>query len=194
MFINRKAIFIILFSFLFFFNSTAQTNSQGKAFSGTIENQFDVLLNNAFPYDNFKVIRNDLPNFKKNTLDSLQKIQSKIQEQQKTINNQNESIDSLNNELNKANLQIEKGDSISFLGMPFEKGTYQTIVWSIILVLVLALLFFIQRFKSNSKTAKQSKLDVNLIQEEFDNHRKRAMEREQKLKRNLQDELNKSSK
>lgn len=193
MFNNRHATLIILLSFLFSFNSKAQTSSEGKVFSGTIEKQFDVLLNNAFPYDNFKDIRNDLPNFKKNTLDSLQKLQNKIQEQQKTINNQNESIDSLKNDLKTAEVQISKGDNVSFLGIPFEKNTYQTIVWSIILILILALLFFIQRFKSNSQTAKQSKLDVALIQEEFDNHRKKAMEREQKLKRALQDELNKSN-
>lgn len=193
MFNNRKAILIILLSFLFSITSIAQTSSQEKKFTGSIEEQFDVLLNNSFPYDNFKNIRGNLPNFKNNTLDSLKNLQTKIKEQQITINNQNESIDSLNNDLKRADTQIAKGDSISFLGMPFEKGTYNILVWSIIVALTLALLFFIQRYKSNFQMAKQSKIDVEEIQEEFDQHRKKAMEREQKLKRDLQDELNKSN-
>ena len=53
------------------------------------------------------------------------------------------------------------------------------------------LLFFIGKFKrSNSITidAKKSKAE---IEEEYEGHRQRSIEREQKLRRELQDELNK---
>jgi hypothetical protein len=76
--------------------------------------------------------------------------------------------------------------------MSLEKGTYNLIVWSIIVILIILLSFFIQRYKSNFRVAKESKDAADEIREEFEQHRKKAMEREQKLKRDLQDELNKS--
>lgn len=190
----KKYTALLLITFLYFNQAMGQASSstQSPVFNGTIEEQFDVLIKNSFPYENFKNIRDNLPRFRKNTLDSLHALQNQITEQQTTTENQKTTIDSLQTSLASMKETISQSDNISFLGMSVEKGTYNLIVWSIIVVLIILLSFFIQRYKSNFRIAKESKDAADEIREEFDQHRKKAMEREQKLKRDLQDELNKS--
>lgn len=193
----RKYIAILIISVLTLSTVKAQSTDaqpaqQGKVFNGTIEDQFDVLLKNTYPYANFKEIRDNLPRFKKNTLDSLNLLREQIKTQYITIEKQENAVDSLTETLAESKKLISQANGINFLGMTIEKGTYHTIVWSIIIVLLVLLLFFIQRYKSNSQTAKDSRDAADEIREEFDQHRKKAMEREQKLKRDLQDELNRA--
>jgi hypothetical protein len=190
----KKYIALLLLTLIYSISANAQTSApaQNQVFSGTIEEQFDVLLKNSFPYENFKNVRDNLPRFKKNTLDSLKSLQEQIQDQKGTIENQKANIDSLKLALSNTKEIVSQRDSISFLGMPIEKGTYNITVWSIIIVLIILLFFFIQRYKSNIQTAKENKDAADEIREEFEQHRKKAMEREQKLKRDLQDELNRS--
>ncbi len=186
-------LLLIIFLYINHANGQATTAAQKPVFNGTIEEQFDVLIKNSFPYENFKNIRDNLPRFRKNTLDSLNALQNQIIEQKTRTESQKATIDSLQISLSSMKETISQRDNISFLGMSIEKGTYNLIVWSIIIVLALLLLFFIQRYKSNFQIAKESKNAADEIREEFEQHRKKAMEREQKLKRDLQDELNKSS-
>ena len=198
MFFIRKYIAILIVSILTSSTVKAQSTvaepaQQGKSFAGTIEDQFDVLLRNTYPYESFKGIRDNLPRFKKNTLDSLNLLREQIKTQYITIENQENSVDSLKQALTASNKLISEANGINFLGMTFDKGNYHTIVWSIIVVLLVLLLFFIQRYKSNSQTAKDSRDTADEIRDEFEQHRKKAMEREQKLKRDLQDELNRAA-
>jgi C4-dicarboxylate-specific signal transduction histidine kinase len=190
----KKYTALLLITFLYFNQAMGQATSsaQNPVFNGTIEEQFDVLIKNSFPYENFKNIRDNLPRFRKNTLDSLHALQNQIAEQKTTTENQKTTIDSLQTSLSSMKETISQRDNISFLGMSLEKGTYNLIVWSIIVILIILLSFFIQRYKSNFRVAKESKDAADEIREEFEQHRKKAMEREQKLKRDLQDELNKS--
>lgn len=194
MFSKKYYFTLFILSILFLGTASAQntTASQSPIFSGSIEEQFDVLLKNSYPYENFKNVRDNLPRFKKNTLDSLKSLREQITAQKTTVDNQKAAIDSLHQSLAETKELISQGDTISFLGLSIEKGTYNFIVWTIIIVLIISLLFFIQRYKSNSQTAKDSHNAAEEIREEFEQHRKKAMEREQKLKRDLQDELNKA--
>lgn len=191
----KKYTALLLLAFLYFSPANGQTTSstQKPVFEGTIEEQFDVLIKNSFPYDNFKNVRDNLPRFRKNTLDSLNALQNQIIEQKTTTESQKVTIDSLQVSLASMKEIISQRDSISFLGMSIEKGTYNLMVWSIIVILAILLFVFIQRYKSNFQIAKESKNAADEIREEFEQHRKKAMEREQKLKRDLQDELNRGS-
>ena len=78
--------------------------------------------------------------------------------------------------------------------MELEKSLFKTILISIIAVLTILLLFFISKFKMSNSITTQVKLDLKALDEEFETHRKTALEREQKVRRQLQDELNKQKK
>lgn len=64
-------------------------------------------------------------------------------------------------------------------------------MWSVIAVLFALLLFFIYRFKNSNAVTITTKESLENLENEFKEHRTFALEREQKVMRQLQDERNK---
>jgi phosphoglycerate-specific signal transduction histidine kinase len=88
-------------------------------------------------------------------------------------------------------LLITEKKSISFLGIQLKKSTYTIIVWSIILLLIIALLYFIYQYKNSYSVTSEAKSNLSEAEEELAIYKKKSLEREQKLRRQLQDEINK---
>src|SRR3546814_14452664 len=63
-------------------------------------------------------------------------------------------------------------------------------MWGVILWLGALLLFFIYRYKRNHIVTAEAMRNLEETRQEFETHRKKALEREQKLNRRLPDELN----
>jgi len=115
-------------------------------------------------------------------------IQQKLTEQEKTVNYLKTEISgkeaSLTENTNKVN-------EIGFIGIPFEKGTYNIIVWSIIGALALALIIVIARSGKSISEAKHRTQLYNEVAEEYQAYKSKSVEKERKLARELQDERNK---
>ena len=88
----------------------------------------------------------------------------------------------------------EEKDSMSFLGILVSKGTYNTILWTVIAGLLGLLLFFIYKFRRSNILTQDAKTALTEVEEEYEDHRRRALEREQRISRQLQDEINKYKK
>lgn len=167
--------------------------------TGSVNNQFDNLIKNSNRYQDYKVVKKTwLLKLKSNVTDSISASKTEIISANKLINAQKKSVDSLKlaihtseTSISNLNNQIQ---SISLFGMQINKGTFKTLMFSIIVVLALLLLFFISKFKQSNSITSQAKLDLKELDEEFETHRKKALEREQKVRRQLQDELNKQKK
>jgi len=71
------------------------------------------------------------------------------------------------------------------------KAIYKMVMWFIIAVLLALLAYFIYKFKNSNTITREAKKSLLDIEEEFEEHRKTAVEREQKVRRQLQDEINK---
>jgi len=82
--------------------------------------------------------------------------------------------------------------SLSLFGLQMSKTGYNALMWSIIAALLALLLVFIFRFKNSNSITKAAKLKLSETEEEFEEHRRNALEREQKVRRQLQDEINKN--
>lgn len=167
--------------------------------SGSLKDQFDDIINNSNSYQDYKVIKlSSFQKLKSNVSDSLSFSKKEILNATVIINSQVKTIDSLKTVLNttKADIAVltSQIESISFLGIQFEKGLFKTIMLTIIGVLALILVFFISKFKQSNIITKQTKTGLKEIEEEYEEHRKKALEREQKAMRRLQDELNKQKK
>ena len=80
---------------------------------------------------------------------------------------------------------------MSLFGLQMSKTGYNLLMWSIIGALLILLVFFIYKFNNSNIVTKQAKLSLSEMEEEFEEHRKVALEREQKVRRQLQDEINK---
>ncbi|WP_428741211.1 hypothetical protein [Tenacibaculum sp.] len=184
----------IAFIFIFTQSIIAQDNAPTQP--NTVENQFIELYKESNNYQIYKVIKkNEYLKLQKSILDSIKVIktdaaskQVKINEQQKSITELQAKIDTLNKDLTTS---IDKEDAISFIGIPLQKTTYNTIVWGIIFALLAGLAFFIYRFNNSNIVTKETKSLLADTEEEFEQHKRKSLEKEQKLRRQLQDEINK---
>jgi len=167
--------------------------------TGSVKNQFDYLIDKSYSYKDYKNIKlNWLVTLKNNVSDSLAVSKKEILTNYKTINSQKNTIDNLRDSLvisekNTTILSNEK-QSITFLGIQFSKSFFKTLMVLIICGLAALLIFFIIQYKQSYSVISQAKLDLKETEDEFETHRKRALEREQKVMRKLQDELNKQKK
>ncbi|WP_417800222.1 tRNA (guanine-N1)-methyltransferase [Tenacibaculum sp.] len=182
--------------FIFIFTQSIIAQNSPSEQPNTVENQFIELYKKSNNYQIYKVVKkNEYLRLQNSILDSIKVIktdasskQIKINEQQKNITELQTKIDTLNKDLATS---INKEDAISFIGVPLNKATYNSIVWGIILVLLVGLAFFIYRFKNSNVVTKETKSLLVETEEEFEQYKRKSIEKEQKLRRQLQDEINK---
>lgn len=117
----------------------------------------------------------------------LTKDRSKIIEQQQTINNLQAEVSGKESSLNDSNAKLNE---INFLGISFTKGSYQMMVWSIILFLAIALFVVIARSTKNILEAKHRTQLYDEISSEYQAYKSKSNEQQRKLARELQDERN----
>ncbi len=164
--------------------------------TGPIEEQFDYMVNKSSNYEDYKVIRKSwVYTFRSHFIDSLQNMRSNISGKQELINQKNTRIDSLNARLQDTRQElataIKNRDSLSILGIRMHKNVYNGILWTIIAALVITMLVFIALFKRSNKVTVQKKKDLEELREEYEEHRKRAREQMEVVKRKHLDEINK---
>ncbi len=169
----------------------------------SIQGQFNVLKKKSTNYNQngkrYEVVRLlQLNALQKNILDSIDTANSTIGTLKATIAENETEISALNSKLNEATTNLnkltEEKDSMPFLGSMVSKGTYKLITWSIILVLVIFLALFVYKFRNSNTLTRLAKSNLSDLEEEYEQHRRRALEREQKISRKLQDEINKNKK
>ncbi|RYC52926.1 tRNA (guanine-N1)-methyltransferase [Flagellimonas olearia] len=187
-----------------FFSSYAQEEETSENSDMTIKGQFEEMERKSTNYRSgngvpYEVIRlSSLNEVKSNIFDTINTAYKSIKDLSATITGNEAQIEDLNTKLqdttNKLNTVTEEKDSISFFGALISKGTYNFILWSIIFALLLFLLFFIYRFRNSNFLTHQAKSALADLEKEYEDHRRRALEREQKISRQLQDELNKQKK
>ncbi|UJH67628.1 tRNA (guanine-N1)-methyltransferase [Allomuricauda sp. SCSIO 65647] len=190
--------------FLLFFHFQTSSAQQSKSLDeGSIEAQFQYLEKksgnyraNGVRYEVIKLF--ELSKLKQNVFDSLQTANNTIADLKKTIAQNKSEINALNAKLEETTKNLNETraekDSMSFFGAQVSKGTYKLIMGVLLLTFILSLLFFIYKFRKSNFLTQQAKSALADLEEEYEQHRRRALEREQKISRQLQDELNKNKK
>ncbi|MBT0608162.1 hypothetical protein [Aequorivita echinoideorum] len=193
-----KKILIVVLPLLFMnWNISAQDSIQIR--KNTLNEQMIDAFEKSNSYQEYKVIKkSQLNSLRKNISDSISAYEKEISQQKVELGIQNTIIDSLkqNLKITKENLDVskEKEDGIYFLGILTSKTTYNTIMWSIILILLLAGGFLFYRFINSAKITNATELKMAELEIELEDYRRNSLEREQKLRRKLQDEINKNRK
>lgn len=167
-----------------------------KSADQTLNGQYRFLLSRSrTSADGYKLVApNRLTSLWTSVTDTLKKeraerraIQQKLIEQEKSTNYLKTEISRNESSINSYS---DKLNEISFLGISFEKGTYNIIVWSLISVLAIALIILV--ITSGSKIA-EGKHRIQLydeLSEEYQTFKSKTVEKERKLARELQDERN----
>lgn len=170
---------------------------------GTIDSQFEYLYKRSGNYNaegkRYEVVRLiNLNKLRQNVIDTINEANKTKAELKATISTHETSITALNKQLEdtKSNLSAvtDEKDSISLLGAMVSKSTYNFILWTVIAALLLLLFLFIYKFRNSNYLTQEAKTKLSDLEIEYENHRRRALEREQKISRQLQDEINKYKK
>lgn len=187
-------LYILVCVFLIFNVSIAQKietiNNQ------SLSKQFKLLLEKSETYNDFKVIKqSELLNFENVMIDSLNTLNhskleafSKIKTQEVKIVDLNSSIDEKDSQLAESE---GKNSSISILGMQINKNFYAiiSVIIPLLLLGVIGTLFF--KLQHNNQGTKEAQKQLKSLENEYEDHRKRTLDNQMKLKRELQTERNK---
>lgn len=191
---------VILLITLSFQNLKAQTadDTEEKLSlnSGTIDNQFEYVIQKSGRYQEYKVVKRTwLFTLKAHVLDSLNAVHKDLSDTQTVVKTQADEIESLKSNLTNTkstlNTTNDEKNNISLFGIQTSKASYKVLMWSIIGGLLALLFLFIYKFKGSNSSTREAKHKLEEVETEFEDHRRTALEREQKVRRQLQDELNK---
>lgn len=165
----------------------------------SIDSQFEKLISEANNFKEYKVIKQkSINDLRKNTNEHVGQLNNKITSLEKSIETKDSRIASLEQELQETNANLTgvnaEKDSMNFLGIQTNKSVYNTVVWSIVGVLGFLFVFMSMRFKSSNSTTKAAQKQLHSTEEELEELRRKSIEKEQKLGRQLQDERNKLAK
>ncbi|EAQ38287.1 hypothetical protein MED134_03209 [Dokdonia sp. MED134] len=184
------------FAFIFLLSFTAV---QAQDASKSIDDQFTEVIDGSNNYQQFKVIEKvKMTRLQQNTKKRIDGLQAEIENLKSEMAQQQAAAAQVSTDLaqTQAILETTEGekDSMNFFGAQMSKGNYNTMVWSIAGVLLLALLFFIFKFRSSNVLTKTAQHKLDETEAEFEDYRRKALEKEQKLGRQLQDERNRALK
>ncbi|WP_299799955.1 tRNA (guanine-N1)-methyltransferase [uncultured Maribacter sp.] len=194
---------LLLASNVQFAQDTEEEDDKLSLDEGPISNQFDFIAKRSGNYRadgiRYEVVKEtNLFKIRKNVLDSIAAMNKKTGELKATIAEHETTITSLNNKLEETTTNLgavtEEKDSMFFLGLPVSKGTYNFVLWTIIGGLFLTLGLFIYKFRNSNILTQEAKQNLSELEVEYEDHRRRSLEREQKVSRQLQDEINKQKK
>ena len=176
---------LIIFILLFSFHIDAQNKDD-------IVKSFDSIVNTGNNYQEYKVIKKVNLNFFKKQLSStrdsletnIKSLQEDIDSFEKEISDLKRLNISLSQELD--DLKNSK-DEINLLGLKMTKTSYSTTVWIIIFILLLALAFFIIKYRNRNIVTQELKDNLKRTDKEFEEYKHHAIEKQQKLGRELLD-------
>lgn len=151
-----------------------------------IREQLSSIESRTRIYENFRAVREDMfQKLKKNVNDTIAAMQAKVAAVNRQTAGLRSTIDSLNSRLNSTQTNLDdmtrSKNSISFLGMELEKGTYNSIMWSIIICLILVLVIGFLVFSRNQRIVINSRKDLDELKTEFEAYRKTSREAREKM-------------
>lgn len=163
----------------------------------SIDYQFRTLYKNSNNYQEYKVVKKvTYGNLHNNVLDSIKQYQSQLKSKNSLINSQKLTISKLekdNKDVNtKLQTSITNENSISLIGLQLTKSNYSILLFAIIILLIVGLVTFVYKFKNSNIITTEAKSNLYDVEQELNLFRKKSLEREQKLRRQLQDEINKN--
>lgn len=180
-----------------FFLITINTYSQKtKKETLTISEQFDEVFRISTNYKENKVISKTIfQNLRNNALDSIERIHKELQLKNQRNNFLKDSLQTIKKELGNLNsdlkLIINEKDTIYLFGIKLSKFIYKIIIWITVLLLIFMLSYSLYEYKNSFLVTSQAKKNLIDAENELSDLRKNSLKKEQKLRRLLQDEINK---
>ena len=157
---------------------------------------FDSIYTISNSYDRYKIIKKVyFQDLKRQSLDSVENYKQQLIEKESLLKLETQNFETLKAQADLTqialNQSLQKENSITLFGAAISKKNYNLILWSIVLLLLLGLCYYIYKFNNNKHLTKKAQNSLTEIEQELTAYRKRSLENEQKLRRKLQNEINK---
>ncbi|MBC7416819.1 MAG: hypothetical protein H7325_01510 [Pedobacter sp.] len=194
-FLKKTMLLFSALTLLISFFSNAQQDTTKNA-DPSLNGQYRFMLSKSKNLYGSKLINpNRLSVLWRSVNDTLKKERKELAQAKEKIVAQKDASSDLksviSNKQNALTTATAAENEISFLGISFQKTTYSTIVWSIIILLAITLaIIVIQSSKYRQEAAYRTDL-YQEVADEFQAHKVKAKDKEMRLARELQDERNK---
>lgn len=154
--------------------------------SASLEVQLDYIQERTRIYNDFRAIREDIfLKIKENAVDSLDAAKLEIATLNSKLAERNFQIETLNSDLARVKTErdesIRNRDSLSFLGIQLNKSLYNSIMWFIVLGLAAVGVILFLLYKRTRIITVQTKKEFEGMEQEFEDHKKNAREKYEKL-------------
>jgi hypothetical protein len=192
----KRAVLFFIFSLTLFAVSAQQASDALKNDNQTLRERYLVMKTKSQNYQDYKVI-------KENLLDSWWKIvQDSVDAKQAAIRQAKAEASKLQSDLAQ-NMEALKAKEesmqdvvyasthIKVLGIDFDKGFFAGMVGVIILALGLTIAVIMYTLNMNRKNLKEKADLAAAISSEYEDYKRKAMDKQTKLSRELQNERNK---
>lgn len=163
--------------------------------STSLQEQFVFLKEESSTYKDKKIIREvRLNRFWSNVRDSLAQVQQQLNAVQARVNTYDDEIDSLNKKIEAQQQAVDASEHasthINVLGINMLKGSFLSFFWITASVLALLLLIALYQYRNSRQVTSKTQYNLRAIQRELEDFRKKSLEKERKLRRELQTERN----
>jgi len=157
----------------------------------SLADQLGQIMRKSETYEGYKVIKtNELLQFKSSMLDSLMSYKSNIATLEIDFATLRGDFESLKAQFEQTQTQLlasqEQNASMSFLGLAVNKKSYNAVIWSFIALLIFSLGILYYRIKHVCAVVKRVKSAYSKIMDEYRTQRHQSVEKQIKLKRELQ--------
>ncbi|MBL6445845.1 hypothetical protein JMN32_05975 [Fulvivirga sp. 29W222] len=157
----------------------------------SLNEQFNQLKDNSETFKTYKVIKEtELNAFWKTVQDSVGNKEQRLSEAQQLIEVQKKELTKLQEVIQEKDTQLQEkehaGTHITVMGIDFLKDSYILINIVIISLLLIAMAILLYKFKDNNRIARKKSNDYERLDGEFENYKRNALEKQMKLRRDLQ--------
>lgn len=192
--ILTKAYFVLALT-LFIIPASVAQNSEIIE-NQSLKDQYDHMIEKSETYAEYKVIKTEKLNaFWQTAQDSLKMINDQKNDANTTINSQRYEIEDLTTTIAEKDELLQQGESekanISVLGIVFNKTAYSFISLIIYCGLIVIIGLLYTKLKTNNSITKTAKQTLYDVEQQYEEHKKVALEKQMKLNRELQTERNK---
>lgn len=207
---KASVIFSLIFVFFCTVANAQQATTQEAPASITLADQFNSLKkkSNTFKERNisYKVVRlRTLDSFWKSVQDTIKAREQQFLQAQKAteqellqaranMEDQNSQLQTLKQENAQKEQAVQKSAydiaNISVLGMDMQKQTFVILSWGVIVILLIILGVIMFLYKNSKQVTDEKRKAFEEIDQEYKEYKQNARERELKVKRELQTEMN----
>ena len=171
-----------------------QSKNQNILEEGSVEEQFNYVLDKSSTYNDYKAIKSsNIYTLKKNVFDTLKLMRDDAANKQSTILANNTNIESLTEQLTTTQkdlaLAIKEKNSLQFIGINMSKSLYNSIMWLLAGILAFFLVLFVMLYKRSNAVTVRALNDLEETRDEFEKHRKWALDRQEEVVRKYHAEL-----